>query len=122
MKKFLLLTVISIVLCSANQSFAADKPVPMFTIDHDWTWQNLSYGPLEILSTPLFLIIGPVAGINGGIEYFDKEDDTTFSRIMKSTGGAFVGGFVGFMTAPAVLLKGSADTLTGGAFTTGDFF
>jgi len=122
MKKFLLLTVIAIALCSANQSFAADKPVPMFTIDHDWTWENLSYGPLEILSTPLFLIIGPVAGINGGIEYFDKEDDTTFSRIMKSTGGAFVGGFVGFMTAPAVLLKGAADTLTGGAFTTGDFF
>ncbi len=122
MKKFLSSIIIFTVLCSATQSFAADKPVPMFTVDHDWTWQNLTYGPLEILASPLFLILGPVAGVNGGIEYFDKKEDTTFSRIMKSTGGGFVGGFVGFMTAPAVLLKGAADTLTGGAFTTGDFF
>jgi len=122
MKKFLLSAIISIVLLSATQSFGAEKPVPMFTTDHDWTWKNLTYGPLEILSSPLFLIIGPVAGINGGIEYFNKKEDTTFTRIMKSTGGAFAGGFVGFMTAPAVVLKGAADTLTGGAFTTGDFF
>ena len=122
MKKFLSSIIIFTVLCSATESFAADKPVPMFTVDHDWTWQNLTYGPLEILASPLFLIMGPVAGVNGGIEYFDKKEDTTFSRIMKSTGGVFVGGFVGFMAAPAVMLKGAADTITGGAFTTGDFF
>ena len=94
----------------------------MFTVDHDWTWKNLSYGPLEILSTPIFLIIGPVAGVNGGIEYFNKEEDTAFTRTMKSTGGAITGLFLGIMASPAVMLKGAADTLTGGAFTTGAFF
>ena len=122
MKKFLLLTVVSIVLCSATQSFATGEPIPMFTVDHDWTWQNLSYGPLEMLASPVFIIIGPVAGVNGGIEYFNEEEDTVFYRTMKSTGGAITGLFIGLAAAPAVLLKGAADTLTGGAFTAGEFF
>jgi len=122
MKKFLLLTVVSILLCSATQSYASDEPIPMFTVDHDWTWQNLSYGPLEMLSSPVFIIIGPVAGLSGGIEYFNEEDDTVFYRTMKSTGGAITGLVLGLAAAPAVLLKGGIDTLTGGAFTTGAFF
>ena len=122
MKKILILTIAFLVLCSATQSYASGEPVPMFTLDHEWTWKNLTYGPLEMLSSPIFLIIGPVAGVNGGIEYFNKEEDTAFTRTMKSTGGAITGLFIGFLAAPAVLLKGGADTLTGGAFTSGAFF
>lgn len=122
MKKYLLSTVVFMLLFLTTQGYASDEPVPMFTVDHNWTWQNLTYGPLEIISTPVFLIMGPVAGVNGGIEYFNKEEDTTFTRIMKSTGGMFGGLFIGTLAAPAVMLKGAVDTLTGGAFTTGDFF
>lgn len=122
MKKFII-PVIALLICfSATQCFAADKAIPMFTLDHDWTWENLTYGPLEILASPVILLIGPVAGSAAGIEYYDKKDDSTFSRAMQSTGYGFLGGFVGLMAGPAVLLKGVADTLTGGAFTTGAFF
>ena len=126
MKK--LITITLIILISATSTFAkagtknTGAPIPMFTLDHDWTWKNLFYGPMEIISTPVYLLVGPVAGVNAGIEYGNKETDSFFTRTMKSTGGALAGGFIGLMTAPAILLKGAADTVTGGAFTTGAFF
>ncbi len=123
MKKILLPALaLLMVYSTAAQCSAAEGPVSMFAFDHDWSWRNLTYGPLEILATPVMLIIGPVAGVNGGIDYFDKEEDTTFQRIMKSTAGTFIGGTLGIMAVPAVAAKGVFDTVTGGAFCTSAFF
>jgi len=130
MKKICVLLIAFITVLSSTNALAEEtakeinmgKPIPMFSVDHNWTWKNLFYGPLEIISTPVYLLVGPVAGVNAGIEYADNEKDSFFTRTMKSTGGAFAGGFIGLMTAPAILLKGVADTVTGGAFTTGAFF
>ncbi len=124
MKKIFLVSAAFIILFSSTGMSAQQNgaPIPMFTVDHDWTWKNLFYGPMEIISTPVYLFVGPVAGVNMGIEYANDETDGIFTRTMKSTGGALGGGLLGLMTAPAILLKGVADTVTGGAFTTGAFF
>jgi hypothetical protein len=79
-----------------------------------WTWHNLFYGPLEILASPLVLVMGPVYGVNSAMEKYADDTyglpDSIPRRMLYGTAGSVVG----LMMGPGLALKGVFDTLTGG--------
>lgn len=87
-----------------------------FAVTDSWNGWNLLYGPAEIISSPMILLMGPVVGVNAPLNRAREEEggnDPGVWRMMSGVGAGFLNGLA---MGPVVLVKGVYDTVTLGLF------
>lgn len=91
--------------------------------EEGWTWERLSYGPIELCAAGLMPVIGIFAGGTIGA-VIPMKGMHPYCKVLvpyMAIGGAAVGATAGAILAPVVVMEGVFDTLTGGAFASRPF-
>lgn len=123
---FSALLIVSVSVCDATRVDVSQPPTggavyEPFVMTDNWNGWHLLIGPVEIISSPFILLLGPVVGINAGLERAEEEPYSEGSSAWRMTKGIGAGFGTGLLMGPAVLVKGIYDTLTLGLFADGVF-
>lgn len=108
--------------CEVECEEPSKTPVQMVDFSSEstnWVPGNLTIGPVEILSAPFAPVIGGLlGGVVGVVAPFDimKSDWCALLLPYTTVAGIGTGAIFGAATSPILLIEGTFNTLTGGAF------
>ncbi|MCX7847808.1 MAG: hypothetical protein N2595_07255 [bacterium] len=83
-----------------------------------WTWERVTYGPLELCAAGLMPVVGIFVGGTIGT-LVPMKGMHPYCKVLApymAVGGGAVGATAGAILAPIIVVEGLFDTLTGGAF------